>query len=66
MRWVPFNDGYGIVGYGWDCECGVEHRFVSPGETMPCGFVVPNIDPDEWHAQEMAKPEAERAWNQPD
>lgn len=63
LNYVPFNDGYGIVGYHWQCKCGETIQFVSGGEVCTCGFVIPEVDPDDWYDEQMLKPVEERDWN---
>lgn len=30
IDWIPFDDGWGIVGYGYDCPCCGEHTSFGP------------------------------------
>ena len=64
IRWVPLNDGYGIVAWGWECVCGHFEKITIPGFSCPaCGYVIPEEpDPDDWYEAEMAKPSGERVW----
>lgn len=39
VQWNSLDDGYGVVGYSWDCfKCDTEHSFVRPfkGDTYRC------------------------------
>jgi hypothetical protein len=64
LNYEPFNDGYGIVGYFWNCDCGRVMKFVSGGEVCECGFVIPEEpDPDDWYEEQLKKPIEERDWN---
>ena len=63
MGWIPYNDGYGIIGYSWMCECGRKTDFASPGDTCACGRSVSGEDPDDWYDGEMGKPVEQREWN---
>lgn len=39
VKWDCIDDGYGVVGYSWDCfTCDTEHSFVTPflGDTYRC------------------------------
>ncbi len=53
--YIPFNDGYGIIGYSYICpECKHETRFTDCDEGCEkCGFHEPYVDSDEWYAKEM-------------
>ena len=64
-QYAPFNDGYGIVGYGYECpKCKHETQFTTCDDGCEeCGFNEPYKDPDEWYNEEMAKPKEQRAWN---
>ena len=65
-QYIPFNDGYGIVGYDYKCpQCGHETRFAFSDEGCEqCGFSEDYVDPDEWYDEQMKLPASERAWNQ--
>lgn len=59
---TPFNDGYGIVGYYYDClVCG--HHGMFEDQCKNCGNSFTDIDQDEWYSAELEKPLSERAWN---
>lgn len=49
--YIPFNDGCGIVGYGYLCpECGHETLFSDCDDGCEsCDFSEPFEDPDEWY-----------------
>ena len=56
-RYVPFNDGYGIVGFGYVCpECNHESEFTTCEEGCEeCEFSEPYVDPDDWYVDQMDK-----------
>ncbi len=56
-KYIPFNDGYGIVGYGYLCpECNHETKFTDCQEgCKECKFYEPYVDPDEWYEKEFEK-----------
>jgi len=63
--YIPFHDGYGIVGYNYRCpECDYITT-LTDCETgcSKCGFSEPYVDPDEWFEEEIKKPSEEWAWN---
>jgi len=33
------------------------------GEECECGFVVPDVDPDDWYDEQIKKPQELRDWN---
>jgi uncharacterized protein (DUF983 family) len=49
-KYIPFNDGFGIVGYGYECpECEHHSLFTDCEEgCKKCGFKEPYKDPDDW------------------
>ena len=49
--YIPFNDGWGIVGYGYECpECEHLTQFTSCEEGCEkCGYSEEYVDPNEWH-----------------
>lgn len=50
-EYIPFNDGYGIVGFGYECpKCGHVTWFVTCEiGCEECGFTEPfYVDPDDW------------------
>ncbi len=49
-RYIPFNDGYGIVGYSYECpECGKVSQFTDCDDGCEhCGFTEDYVDPEEW------------------
>ena len=51
--YIPFNDGYGIVGYHYKCpECKHETRFTDcEGGCDECGFTEKYVDPDDWYKE---------------
>lgn len=62
--YVPFDDGFGVVGYFWRCECGGVIPFADQGDECKCGRATPDdIDPDDWYDAELMKPKEERAWS---
>lgn len=63
--YLPFNDGFGIVGYGYECpKCGYTTQFTNCEEGCEkCNFSEPFVDPDDWYDDEMAKPKEQRQWN---
>ena len=64
LNYYPVNDGYGIEGFNWRCDCGKVLWFPSPGDICSnCDFQLPDIDPDDWYDQQMSKPKEERDWN---
>ena len=66
LNYYPVNDGYGIIGYHWECNCGNTIQFASPGSECPrCYFVIPedSLDPDDWYDEQMKKPVRERDWS---
>jgi len=64
-QYSPFNDGFGIVGYGYVCpKCKHETLFTDcEQDCKNCGFSEKYEDPDDWYEGEMAKPVEQRAWN---
>ncbi len=30
IEWIAFNDGYGIVGYGWECPSCGHYEIIGP------------------------------------
>ena len=45
-EWEPVNDGYGIIGYHWNCDCCTKTTFVSNGDSCSnCNILLPP-DPD--------------------
>jgi hypothetical protein len=63
-KWIPINDGFGIIGYSWECDCGETLNFASCGDTCDnCGFQIPDVDPDKWHDNQMKLPIMDRDWN---
>ena len=50
-RYIPFNDGCGIVGYGYLCpECEWHTLFTACDVGCEkCGYFEPYVDPDEWY-----------------
>jgi len=64
-QYIPFNDGFGIVGYGYECpKCKHESMFTTCDDGCEeCGFKEPYKDPDDWYDEEMKKPQSERVWN---
>ena len=64
-QYIPFNDGFGIVGYGYKCpKCKHETKFTDCEEGCEdCGFNEPYEDPDDWYEEEMNKLKEQRAWN---
>ena len=64
-QYIPFNDGWGIVGYGYKCPaCSHETLFTtSDSGCEVCGFSEEYVDPGEWYAEQMKLPVSERAWN---
>ncbi len=63
LRWRPVNDGRGIIGYDWVCECGEVIKFPSGGDVCKCEFVIPYGDQDDWYIEQLRKPLKERDWN---
>lgn len=44
--YVSVDDGYGVIGYHYYCECGNVLRFVGTGDVCKnCGLILPT-DPD--------------------
>lgn len=44
--WYNIGDGYGIIGCGYYCECGINTRFISPGARCEgCGKVITDPNP---------------------
>jgi hypothetical protein len=44
--WYNIGDGYGIIGCGYYCECGINTRFISPGARCEgCGEVITDPNP---------------------
>jgi hypothetical protein len=64
-QYIPFDDEYGIVGYGYKCpKCNRVSQFTDCEEgCSTCGFSEPYVDQDDWYEEEMGKPVEERAWN---
>ena len=60
-NYIPFNDGYGIVGYHYECpECGSVSSFQDCEEgCISCGFNEPYVDPDDWHDEWLLKRQLE-------
>lgn len=54
-KYVPFNDGYGIVGYGYECpRCDFVTQFTTSEEgCSECGFSEEYKDPDDWYDEEI-------------
>ena len=48
-KYIPWDDGYGIVGYSYECpECGHETRFTDCEEGCEnCCYCEEYVDPDE-------------------
>ena len=61
--WLPFSDGYGIVGWNWKCDCGRIETLVLGGFICQCGIEMPDIDVDDWYDNEMEKSVNARVWN---
>jgi len=50
-KYIPFNDGHGIVGYGYECpECKHHSLFADCEQGCEsCGFKEEYKDPDDWY-----------------
>lgn len=49
-KYIPFNDGFGIVGYNYQCpKCSyISTLTVCDDGCDKCGFLEPFEDPDDW------------------
>jgi hypothetical protein len=63
--YIPFHDGYGIVGYIYVCpKCNTHNPFQNCDEgCKKCGFKEPYVDADDWYEYNMGLPDDEKAWN---
>jgi hypothetical protein len=54
-KYIPFNDGFGIVGYGYLCpKCEHETKFTDCEEGCEkCGFSEEYVDPDDWYEKQI-------------
>lgn len=50
-KYIPFNDGYGIVGYHYECpRCSAITKFTDCEEGCEqCGYSEEYVDPDDWY-----------------
>ena len=60
-KYIPFNDGYGIVGFEYECpKCKHITLFVTCDVGCEeCGFTEPYVDPDDWY-EEQLKPQIQK------
>ena len=58
-RYVPFNDGCGIIGYSYVCPlCNYETRFTDCDEGCEkCGFTEAYVDADDWYDESIKRNE---------
>lgn len=54
-EYLPFNDGWGIVGFSYICpECEYVSQFTDCEEgCQECGFNEPYVDPDDWYEGQL-------------
>lgn len=52
-QYIPFNDGYGIVGYHYKCpKCDNVTKFTDCEDgCKKCGYSEPYKDPDDWYEE---------------
>ena len=50
-EYIPFNDGFGIVGFGYKCpKCGEVTQFTNCDDGCAnCGYFEKYEDPDDWY-----------------
>ena len=60
--YTPFCDGYGIVGWHYNCpKCKHETRFSDSEQGCEdCGYSEDYVDPDEWYDYRVSLPIGER------
>lgn len=53
--YIPFNDGWGIVGYGYECpECGHITGFTDCETGCErCNYTEDYTDPDDWYDEQI-------------
>ena len=56
-KYIPINDGYGIIGFMYNCPmCNHTTPFTDCEEGCEkCDFSEPYVDPDDWYVEQLNK-----------
>ena len=65
-RYIPFNDGFGIVGYSYECpKCKHITEFTDCEDGCSnCGFTETYKDPDDWYLESLSQSKLDETWTE--